>query len=80
MKAKNQPQDQGAGVAHGGFQGHGRGRGGGARKGRGKIICYNFHEEIHFAHDYQIPTHPSCECCGQFDHVIEYCPVLKANM
>lgn len=81
MQVENRWQkDQGSPTAHGGFQGQGRGGGRGAKICLVHIICYNCREPGHFTHDYQNPTHPSCQYCRQFDHVIEYFPILIANM
>lgn len=61
MQAENQPQEEGVGGVHRGFQDQGRGRGGGASRGHGQVICYNSSEVRHFACDYQNPMHLSCQ-------------------
>lgn len=51
------------------------------RSWKGSQIGYLFCGEAgHFARDFQNLMHPSCQYCWQFDHVIEDCLVLIANM
>jgi len=73
-------EDNGSPMVHRGFQGRGHGRGGGIGQGRDPIICYNCGKVGNYAQDCQNFTHPSCQYCRKFDHVIEDCLVLMAKM
>jgi hypothetical protein len=62
---------------HSGFRG--RGRGGGMGRGRGQIIYYNCAQPGHLARNCQNHC-TTCSYCNSFDHVIEDCPLLLANL
>jgi hypothetical protein len=48
-------------------------------RGRGQIIFYNYTQPGHLARDCQNP-YTTCSYCNSFEHVIEYFPVLLANL